>query len=894
VAVIIAIALLALALPVHAATPAAQRPGADGWAAKQIRKGGIPKRDEKLVGRLPGRARLGYHPETRRVRFISGTPEVPLGRAVSGVASGERRLSAADARSSARRFMDRYGQLFGLKAPAQELRIRQTRRRLPVQAEHFSNASEQVGAGLPNATVRFEQVRDGVPVLGGEIVVQLSTAGEVLSAAGEVLPSGARATTRARVPAARARRAASTWLAREAGRPESAAATRSEGLGLYDARIMDDPFFAARGARLVWQIDTRLPATSSKPAQHRLVLVDALGGGVLHSISRVHTADRRVCDNRNVPGKAWLCASPFKRTEGQPATGIGDVDTLYRLMGVTYDYFFDRFGRDGVDGKGARMKATVRYCASSGCPWNNAEWKWSQQQAIFGKGWARADDVVAHEFTHGVLDHEAPLFYHYQSGAINESIADIFGELIDLSYSGGKDTSWTRWKIGEDTPVGIFRDMKHPPRFGHPDRVRSPKWHKGSSDDGGVHRNSGVGNKAAYLMADGGSFRGYTVKPIGRTRTARVWYQALTTRLTSAANYIDLGDALNSACTDLAGSNGMTFAHCKSVRDAVKATQMAVKPKTWAPKTAPVCSAGKSPVYVLSDDLEQPGSGAWAATTLVGSKKGWFYPQNPNDIPAWDGSWSSSGVTNFYAPDRGSRSDATMRLKVPVPLPPKAYLRFEHGFSFDKDAKRRYDGGLVEIKIGDDPWRGVGQHFTHGGYNGTLAKRFGNPLGGRRAFTGNSHGWAEARVDLSPFAGESIKLRFRAASDRAVGARGWYIDDIAIYACAKDDDQPTGSLTINGGDATTSDADVAVSLSFGDATTWVTKLRISGSGAMNEAGTQLRKGLTMPVHEMLTWDLADTTYGGSGGPGTRKVFAQVRDAVGNWSSVFSDEIELIP
>ena len=106
--------------------------------------------------------------------------------------------------------------------------------------------------------------------------------------------------------------------------------------------------------------------------------------------------------------------------------------------------------------------------------------------------------------------------------------------------------------------------MKHPPRFGHPDRVRSPKWYTGTSDDGGVHRNNGVGNKAAYLMASGGTFRGKKVKSIGRNRTARVWYQALTTRLTSAANYIDLGDALNSACTDLAGTAGLTLAHCKS------------------------------------------------------------------------------------------------------------------------------------------------------------------------------------------------------------------------------------------------------------------------------------------------------------------------------------------
>ena len=138
--------------------------------------------------------------------------------------------------------------------------------------------------------------------------------------------------------------------------------------------------------------------------------------------------------------------------KGSSPRGLGDVDAVYRLMGVTYDYFLDRFGRDGIDGKGSPMKATVRYCAPFGCPWRNAEWKWAEQQAIFGKGWAKADDIVAHEFTHGVLDAEAPLFYHYQSGAINESFADVFGELIDLSYSGGKDTSSTRGRSARTPP----------------------------------------------------------------------------------------------------------------------------------------------------------------------------------------------------------------------------------------------------------------------------------------------------------------------------------------------------------------------------------------------------------------------------------------------------------
>jgi len=890
VAILATIALIALALPAGVASVEAES-GQESWEARQIRKGGIPERDRKLAAQLPGAARIGYHPETGRVRFISGKPGQPLSGGLAAVASGGRTLSSADARSKARGFIKRYGSLFGLKSPAVELRIRDTQRHL---AAPFGVAT--AGAGLPNATVRFEQLRDGVPVMGGEIVVQLSSQGQVLSAAGEVLPSGAKVSTTARVGRASARKAAAKWLAREAGRAQSAVRTTSEGLGLYDPRVMDDPMLAPTRTRLVWQIDARLLADAKRKGDRRLVLVDAVAGEVLTTISRIHTAEgpnRRVCDNRNSRGATWRCSWPYARSEGQRYTGVSDVDSAYRLLGVTYDYFYDLFGRDGIDGKGSTLKATVRYCPGSGCPWRNAEWKWAQQQAIFGKGWAKADDIVAHELTHGVLDAEAPLFYQYQSGAISESYADVFGEFIDLAYAGGRDTSWTRWKIGEDTPRGVFRDMRDPTRYGHPDRVRSPRWHVGASDSGGVHRNSGVGNKAAYLMSAGGNFGGYAIKGMGRTRTARIWYQALTTRLTPAANYIDLADALISACTDLAGIRRITMAHCKSVRDVTRATQMHLAPATQAPQSAPLCSAGSGPIDVLADDLEDPDAGIWSSSRLVGSKQAWYYPQNPNDQPAWDGTWASSGKYNFYAPDRGTRSDAVMTMRTPLLLPPNAVLRFEHGYSFDKDAKRRYDGALLEIRVDGGPWRGVPAKFTHGGYNGRIATGYGNALAGRRAWTGNSLGWSKARVDLSGFAGSNVKVRFRTASDKSVGGRGWYIDDIRIYSCANDSDKPTGSLSIDGGAATTADAAVSLALTWDDATTWVTRMRVSGSPKLNAAGTVLNEAISMDVRESLAWDLADTTYGGLGAPGVRRVYVQVRDAAGNWSAVFSDEIELL-
>jgi hypothetical protein len=127
------------------------------------------------------------------------------------------------------------------------------------------------------------------------------------------------------------------------------------------------------------------------------------------------------------------------------------------------------------------------------------------------------------------------------------------------------------------------------------------------------------------------------------------------------------------------------------------------------------------------------------------------------------------------------------------------------------------------------------------------------------------------------------------ASDRQVGGRGWYVDDIRIYTCASDKNKPSGSMQIDGGAATTTDRNVQVRLTYDDATTWVDKMRISSTPKMSGSG-QLLKGLTMPVRDQFTWDLGDTTFGASGAKGPRRIYAQVRDVAGNWSQVFSDGI----
>ncbi len=499
--------------------------------------------------------------------------------------------------------------------------------------------------GTRGSVVRFAQTRGGIPVLGGQLLVRLDRRGAVIAATGEALPATDQVATQGRIGAPVARRAAARYLARDAGVGMGAVTTVSEGLTILDERILGGPALPA--PRLAWSIDARAPAASDGVPAHAQVLVDAQTGTVLESIARVETAMyRRICDFKSRRTADFRCRGGYARVEGDPATGVGQVDDAYRLMGVVDAFYRDRFGRDGLDGSGERLLATVRYCSPIQCPLHNAFWEWGPQQVAFGNGWASADDLVGHEFTHGVLDHEARLFYAYQSGALNEGFADIFGEFIDQTYPGGRDTTATRWLIGEDLPGGAVRDMQTPGRFGYPDRITSPRYSAATTDLGGVHINSAVASKAAVLMTDGGSFNGHHVRALGLTKVAAIEYEAMTTLLTSAADYNDLYDALQQACADLVGVVGIDLADCRAVHEAVAATEMDRQPRSGGPRRASTCPTGRYAQTTFLDDFEDvaKSQATWASYVLHGSRDTWYYPQNPNNDPNWDGTWASSGV----------------------------------------------------------------------------------------------------------------------------------------------------------------------------------------------------------------------------------------------------------
>ena len=127
---------------------------------------------------------------------------------------------------------------------------------------------------------------------------------------------------------------------------------------------------------------------------------------------------------------------------------------------------------------------------------------------------------------------------------------------------------------------GAIRDMEDPPVFGDPDRMLSPNYtsDSGERDGGGVHSNSGVNNKAAFLMVDGGTFNGQTITGLGIDKAARIYYTVNNSMLVSGSDYADLANALRQACTNLIGIDGITAADCMEVNQTVLATEMDQNP----------------------------------------------------------------------------------------------------------------------------------------------------------------------------------------------------------------------------------------------------------------------------------------------------------------------------
>ncbi|MEG8184116.1 M4 family metallopeptidase [Nocardia terpenica] len=447
-----------------------------------------------------------------------------------------------------------------------------------------------VGEG---STVRLRQEVDGVPVFGASVAQSLAKDGSLLSATGSLTqksqgryPDGASKAVPQQASAAAVKAIADQTK------------TPADKLAVADSKVYwYDPKLAAKNeaqsvAVPAYKVDVTGDGEKDKPGRW-VVFVDANDTAkVLDSWSDTKQLNRVVCDanstvvDLNSATDPTQCGTPdafqATRTEGQPPSGIADVDSIYDFFGATENFYHkytplqslsDFIGNDTGDGNGKALRGTVRICTADQCPYANAFW--NNDHMAYGEG-VSTEDITGHELTHGVTQNVNGLIYRDDSGAINESMSDVFGEFTFLTdTSNPLNTPDNRWKLGVGSSLGVIRDMKDPHAHQQPDSYHGQYWYTGQNQSVLVHTNSGVGNKAAELIVDGGSLNGQNVSGIGIEKTAQL-YWTTQTMLTSNATYGTLGSTLNSACKANVANNvaGTTAADCTQVASAVQAVQM--------------------------------------------------------------------------------------------------------------------------------------------------------------------------------------------------------------------------------------------------------------------------------------------------------------------------------
>lgn len=438
---------------------------------------------------------------------------------------------------------------------------------------------------------RFQQTHKGVPVFGGEVIVHLNSDESVFAVTDDLIDSVEVETEPYRTPDEAVRTAISSLGCEECLTAPPAA----------DLQILRHK----GGDYLTYRVELRREDGSLQTSMP-VYFVDAHTGNVVWSYDNLQTASgsslysgtvtfntyfaspsyymeditRRIgtFDNRNTT------SSTYRFTDADnvwnSATQRAGVDAHFGAS-KTYDYYLNVHGRNGIDGAGGPayytsangstglISSKVHY--SSG--YNNAFWNGSFMTYGDGNGSTFSPlvtlDICGHEMTHGVTERTARLVYSGESGALNESMSDVFGAMVERSVQGQTGNTW---KIGEQcyTPGNgtgdALRYMDNPHAASNngytadDDPDHYSERYTGSGDSGGVHINSGIGNKAFYLLAVGGTHhRGGSMTGIGADAAARIWYRALTTYMTSSTNFSGARAATLNAAAAIYGTGSTNY-----------------------------------------------------------------------------------------------------------------------------------------------------------------------------------------------------------------------------------------------------------------------------------------------------------------------------------------------
>ncbi|MFS7874137.1 M4 family metallopeptidase [Streptomyces asiaticus] len=520
----------------------------------------------------------------RRSAIAAGTAVAAAALLASGLSAGTAGAAPADAKSGA--------QPAALTASARAELLREanatkadTASSLGLGAKEKLVVKDVIKDADGTTHTRYDRTYDGLPVLGGDLVVHRAKGGDVKSVTKATKATVKVASTTAGIaPSAAAKSAVKLAKADDTAKAAADQAPRKV-------------IWAADG-KPVLAYETVVGGVQKDGTPNQLhVITDAATGKKLYEYQGIETgkgsseysgevelgtskegsgytltdADRGGHKTTNLENKEDGEGKAFTDDDDNWGTGKPDdpqtaaVDAHYGAA-ATWDYYKKVHGRDGIAGDGKGAYSRVHY----GDSYVNAFWDDSCFCMTYGDGQGNkapltALDVAGHEMSHGVTSKTAGLEYSGESGGLNEATSDIFGTSVEFNAKNTTDVG--DYLIGEAIDINgdgtPLRYMDKPSKDGQ----SADNWSDGVGDQD-VHYSSGVANHFFYLLSEGSGAKeingvkydsptadGSKVEGIGRDKAEKIWYKALTTYMTSNTDYHAAREATQKAATDLFGAD---------------------------------------------------------------------------------------------------------------------------------------------------------------------------------------------------------------------------------------------------------------------------------------------------------------------------------------------------
>ncbi|MFE0893769.1 M4 family metallopeptidase [Streptomyces rochei] len=451
---------------------------------------------------------------------------------------------------------------------------------------------------------RYERTYDGLPVLGGDLVVT-SDAGKTERVVKATQKPIAPATVTPKISAAKAE-------------TQAVAAAKAAGAEAPDAERAPRKVIWAANGTPVLAYETVVGGLQEDGTPNELhVVTDAATGAKLYEYQAIHNGTGNTMYSGTVTLGTAQSGSSYTLTDtargnhktynlnrgtsgtGTLFTGPDDVwgngsasnaetaaaDAHYGAA-LTWDYYKNVQGRSGIRGDGVGAYSRVHY----GNNYVNAFWSDSCFCMTYGDGSGNANpltsiDVAAHEMTHGVTSHTAGLVYSGESGGLNEATSDIFGAAVEFHANNASDVG--DYLIGEEIDINgdgtPLRYMDKPSKDG----ASKDYWYSGIGNVD-VHYSSGPANHFFYLLSEGSGTKtingvtydsptsdGLPVTGIGREKAAKIWFRALTTKFTSTTNYAGARTGTLAVAGELYGTDSTEY---KAVQDAWAGINVGARP----------------------------------------------------------------------------------------------------------------------------------------------------------------------------------------------------------------------------------------------------------------------------------------------------------------------------